>query len=103
MYSNDDFAPRCDMGSEEMLDKLFIEREASNSGCDGCGRGERDTTWGLVGYPPAMVYSVLEDFDELYDKDKALERGTLFKALDLPFLGASSGAQCNICGGGRND
>ena len=103
MYSNDDFALCPESNKDGLFDRLFGDSETVGGGCDGCGKGERETTWGLSGYPVAMVYSVLQDFDELYDKDKALTRGTIFKGLDLPFLGASSGSQCNICGGGRND
>ena len=39
--------------------------------------------------PQAMVYSPHQCFDGLYDPDTALERGTLFKELDLPFGGRS--------------
>ena len=103
MYSNDDFALCPEADSENMFDRLFGDRENVGGTCDGCGKGERETSWGLVGYPIAMVYSTLQNFDELYDKDKALTRGTIFKELDLPFLGALGGSQCNICGGIRND
>ena len=110
MYLNDEFAPRFDATEEGLLDKLFgdcdvAEERRSACGCDGCGHGAYGETFGLEGKPIAMVYSVLQDFDGLYDKEMALTRGTVFKALDLPFLGGSSGScgsQCNICGGGRN-
>ena len=46
-------------------------------------------TWGLEGYPLAMVYAPLQKFDNLYDKKTALEQGTMFAELDLPFMGES--------------
>ncbi len=46
-------------------------------------------TWGLVDYPLAMVYSPLQDFDMLFDKQTALQKGTMFEKLDLPFMGES--------------
>ena len=46
-------------------------------------------TWGLEGYPLAMVYAPLQKFDNLYDKETALGQGTLFSELDLPFMGES--------------
>ena len=46
-------------------------------------------SWGLVDYPLAMVYSPLQEFCELYELDEALKCGTLFKQLDLPFMGES--------------
>lgn len=46
-------------------------------------------TWGLENYPLASVYSPLQSFDELYDKDTALMKGTVFAELDLPFMGES--------------
>ena len=43
--------------------------------------------FGLKGYPLASVYAPLQEFDEIYDLDNALNRGTMFAALDLPFEG----------------
>lgn len=106
MYLDDDFKPRCD-GGDDLLGRLFgenvTERERESCACEpsGCGVGEFDETWGLRGKPVAMVYSVLQDFDGLYDKDKALMRGTLFEALDLPF-GGSMGGRVG-CGGMKNE
>jgi hypothetical protein len=37
--------------------------------------------------PLAMVYAEKQRFGDLYDKKSALQRGTLFKELDFPFLG----------------
>ena len=60
------------------------------NGCNnGCGNGT--TGWGLRSYPLAMVYSPLQEFRELYDPDVALERGTMFAELDLPFEGGNRG------------
>ena len=113
MFLDDGYAPRCNDG-DDLFDRLFGDGESMHEkdacGCekDGCGAGEFDTSWGLKGKPIAMVYSVLQDFDGLYDKEKALTRGTLFEGLDLPFTGSSggscgSGNSCGICGGMRND
>jgi hypothetical protein len=43
-----------------------------------------------------MVYSPLQKFDGVCDKQTALHRGTMFEALDLPFKGASvyKGGNC---------
>ena len=35
----------------------------------------------------AMAYVPYQPFENLYDGDMALERGTFFKALDMPFMG----------------
>ena len=51
--------------------------------------------WGLSSYPLASVYSPLQEFRDLYDEEKALERGTLFAELDLPFEGGKGG--CKLC------
>ncbi len=50
--------------------------------CDG-GKGE----WGLKGYPLAMVYTPIQEFDNLYELDKGFNAGTIFSELDLPFMG----------------
>ncbi|MBE6576624.1 MAG: spore coat associated protein CotJA [Ruminococcaceae bacterium] len=87
---------------------MYIDKDTSN-GCNlnesllrrmscGCEGNTVDTTqgtsacngkWGLKDYPLAMVYSPLQEFCELYDLDDALKNGTLFKQLDLPFMGES--------------
>ena len=54
-------------------------------------------SWGLENYPLAMVYSPLQNFENTFDVDKALERGTIFCELDLPFKGQSV---YNSCKGG---
>ncbi len=56
------------------------QNTAPPSGCgDSCGK------WGLQGKPLAMVYSPCQLWQKAYSPDKALERGTLFEELDLPF------------------
>lgn len=52
-------------------------------------REDKRESWGLVGYPLAMVYSPVQRFAELYDLDTALTQGTMFKELDLPFMGVT--------------
>ena len=46
-------------------------------------------SWGLENYPLASVYAPLQNFDDLYDKETAMEKGTVFAELDLPFMGES--------------
>ncbi|MBE6666911.1 MAG: spore coat associated protein CotJA [Ruminococcaceae bacterium] len=43
-----------------------------------------------------MVYAPIQEFDGLYDLDKALMSGTVFKELDLPFMGmtVTKGGNC---------
>ena len=36
----------------------------------------------------AMAYVPFQRFENLYESDKALDRGTLFACLDLPFYGS---------------
>lgn len=40
-----------------------------------------------IGASLAMVFSPYQQFEGLYSEREALTRGTLFKALDLPFTG----------------
>ncbi len=49
----------------------------------------KKVNWGLQNYPLAMVYSPIQDFDGLFDKETALSKGTMFEGLDLPFEGDS--------------
>ncbi len=39
----------------------------------------------------AMMYVPFQRFENLYEPEKALERGTLFADLDLPFYGGKRG------------
>jgi hypothetical protein len=56
---------------------------------NGCTRnnscGISCTGWGLNNHPVAMVYSPCQPWNNVYKLEVALERGTLFKDLDLPF------------------
>lgn len=52
---------------------------------DNCGMA--DGGFGLASHPLAMVYSPLQEFREIYTPNVALERGTVFSELDLPFEG----------------
>lgn len=52
----------------------------------------------LQGCSIAMVYTPEQEFEELYDADIALTRGTIFKQLDLPFLGKEG-----CCNDTKND
>ena len=45
----------------------------------------------LENYPLAMVYAPTQPFADLYDCEQWVEKGTIFKALDFPFLGARKG------------
>ena len=47
-------------------------------------------SWGLHDHPLAMVYSPYQHFRDIYTPELALDRGTLFSELDLPFEGAGN-------------
>ena len=55
-----------------------------------------NSKWGVREHPLSMVYSPLQEFDNLYDLDTALKQGTLFAELDLPFMGRTiqKGGNC---------
>ena len=42
-------------------------------------------------FPLAMSYVPMQKFENLYNEEKALCRGTLFEDLDLPFKGERGG------------
>ncbi len=88
MFIDKDNARGCTL-NEGLLRRMSCgcEEPASGTCSDdvGCGMGR----WGVKGNPLAMVYSPLQEYRELYDLDDALKNGTLFKELDLPFMGES--------------
>ena len=55
-------------------------------------------TYGVKGYPLAMVYSPVQEFGNLYEIDKGFNKGTIFSELDLPFMGRSL-AKKGVAGG----
>ena len=60
--------------------------QASESGCHengACVSGNDP----LVGRPLAMVYSPEQAFDDLFEPEEGLARGTVFAALEFPFEG----------------
>ncbi len=54
-------------------------------------RADKAHGFGLTGREPAALYLPLQSFTDLYEIGTALSRGTLFRGLDKPFLGAKEG------------
>ncbi len=67
----------------ETLNRSASRQSSDTSG--GCGSAI-NSKFGLKDYPVGSVYAPLQDFDGLYDTVRALKRGTLFSALDLPLM-----------------
>ncbi len=70
-----------------------LYRRAGDCAEGECGRGI-SSRYGLHDRPHGSVYAPLQDFDCLYDHERALKRGTLFSTLDLP-LEVGRGGRCN--------
>ena len=93
MYKDDNITGGC---SDAVLRRIL---EGRGNLCPTCENGcDSDTnekpsdscmgiSWGLSGYPLASVYAPLQSFENIYDTETAIKRGTVFKELDLPFLG----------------
>lgn len=99
MYNENEFITPRDRINDELSKKvssesLGFERQESRINCKGeevparvpTPTTNQRGTWGLENYPLASVYSPIQHWRNLYDPDKALERGTLFGELDLPFV-----------------
>ena len=82
--------------SDEMLRRML---DGNASPMMPPSQGNQRQTWGLEGYPLASVYAPLQGFQGLYDKETALQRGTLFSELDLPFMGESIADKGGLCRG----
>ncbi len=111
MYKDDDTMTPRDRISDEMLSRILggsalqntqrvpVEHASplprmENGGNGGCNT---HSLWGLAEHPLASVYAPLQQFRDLYDRDTALSKGTIFSELDLPFMGRSvaKGGCCN--------
>ena len=70
-------------------------RPMNNGGGCGCcehgGGNTRSDINCLGGMSLAMVYSPCQEFEDLYDHNEGLRRGTIFRALDKPFSGRRGG------------
>lgn len=101
---------RGDIPAEELTNRNTVRRLCDGSlarndeiggfdnvdlGCmhnDSCGIS--CTGWGLNNHPVAMVYSPCQPWNNVYKPEIALERGTVFKDLDLPFEGTGRKGGC---------
>ena len=89
----------CPGQREEASDIPRLDERIGNRLCDGTMRPtERDNMgWGLADHPLAMVYAPYQLFRDIYTEEVALNRGTMFAELDLPFEGdkkKSGGCLC---------
>ncbi len=85
-YGQIPFEPKGDLRTTPRLDSTSVPRRR----CNGELReGDQATSskhgWGLNEHPLAIVFSPYQNWRELYTHEVALERGTLFGELDLPF------------------
>ena len=97
---DDTMIPR-DRINENMLQRMLDS--AQGSGAEHCApegsahKNEKPhATWGLENDPLASVYAPLQAFRDLYDRETALHKGTVFSELDLPFMGqtVTKGGTC---------
>lgn len=110
MYMDDDTrSPRDRIGDEMLRRMLDMNQmnERSERQMPDLPPNERNTSpclphggWGLHDHPVGMVYAPLQHFRNLYDRETALRQGTIFRELDLPFLGESVANDGNQWKGG---
>ena len=87
---------------EQFYPRFGVSSRRTRCACCACGEeraeggeGGAPCTSGacpLAGFPLAMVYSPEQAFENLYEPDEGLSRGTVFIALDMPFMG--DGRKC---------
>ena len=101
MYSEGNKSRYDERKRDDLLDEILsnsgIRGRIDGASCPFVGAERVEKSFGLEGYPLAMVYSPIQEWRELYDIETALERGTLFSALDLPFV---CGERGNTSSGG---
>lgn len=66
--------------TSEFIKETDIAEEAENC------TARTGSAFGLSGYPLASVYAPMQEFDDIYDCETGLSRGTIFTQLDLPFV-----------------
>ena len=87
--TNDEYLRRSSFGARASSESLPTQSDPptdaqgeANATCLTCQNEEKMPSL-------AMVYAPKQIFKDLYEPNEALERGTLFRALDLPFHGRS--------------
>ena len=98
-FGCDRSADRSDSCPEREMPCHDNSRDEYMGGClrrdEGCNSHSGTKSWGLEDYPLASVFAPLQSWKELYDAETGLSRGTIFKELDLPFLGGEQkGGNC---------
>ena len=99
MYTEENKMPYDERGRDDILDGII-----ARSGCsfgDGHSRSMKregvEKSFSPSGFPIAMVYSPAQEWQDIYDTDTALARGTLFAELDLPFVCGEKGKGGGFC------
>jgi hypothetical protein len=76
----------------------YVDARCERSTCGRCGcaydENARVCGFGVENSVLAALYTPLQAFDEVYDTDVALSRGTMFAALDKPFYGDGREVDC---------
>lgn len=105
----------CDRNSRNngrtRYDNRYSERGGEQNENGGCGCAERDGNGRrenscescvnddrMRGFPLAMAYVPFQEWEDIYDDETALARGTLFRALDLPWYRSACGRGNEACG-----
>lgn len=94
MYTDDDTMTPRDRISDDMLQRMLGLSDPSDHQHH---HAPQTTSLRLPdGFPLASVYAPTQVFRNLYDRETALHRGTIFKELDLPFMGmtVTKGGSC---------
>ncbi len=64
---------------------IYYDNHSCDYGCQkGCGEGRG---WDMQRFPAAMAYVPMQPWENLYELEEGLCRGTVFPSLDLPFFG----------------
>ena len=106
MYNENEFMTPRDRVNEELLQRaadrghnpLRSDTRINCRGEDNFQQTPERLTWGLENYPLASVYSPIQHWRNLYEPEEALEKGTLFKELDLPFVCGDINIGGGCCG-----
>ncbi len=103
MYLDDDTLTPRDRISDNMLRRMLdgsdlgsVDRDISGTHNHDMSHSNLRHSWGLEDFPLASVYTPLQVFRNLFDRETALSKGTIFSELDLPFMGETvmKGGNC---------
>lgn len=82
-----DVLPDIDVSDPELIDRMPEIGDIIPQDCLDASIADCIPATCLESWPLAMTYTPMQQFENLYEPQEGFQRGTIFRGLDLPFIG----------------